>query len=415
MKTSLPRKKTMNTITKLPNMQKTEAKGEIVVPKTPPPAVTPPLSKEAALGLLVRPDAPSMPDPLLLKILSTKRCHGSQGDTNFRLFLIDTLKGMGLKPEIKAEGCIVVSTDEKSDTLFSCHIDTVHNTGESDGTFQKLAYDGVMGHLILQREQVPMPTCLGADDGAGIYIMLKMLAAKVPGSYIFHTGEEKGGIGSRAMLNKHRDWLYNFNRAVAFDRPSDFEVIVTQGGTTCASKEAGDFIVNEFKKYNLGYELSHKGVFTDTKVYIGVIPECFNIGVAYYNQHGKDEYLDVVHLDELVKAAISTPWDSMPTVRKPVEAYTPPRSSGYSQNEFKGFSNGYGNGPKKATKQMPLRMVAVTAVAIIEEMDGYRADDFATLAEEDPSVAASVMMLLFVRLRALETEVETYSTILDLN
>lgn len=400
MKTTLPRKKkVMTNVTKMP--EKAETK----------PTVQKPM-----LGLLNRPDPAAMPDTMLLKILSTKRCHGSQGDTNFRLFLVDTLKAYGHEPEIKAEGCIVVSTDEKSDTLFSCHVDTVHSMAESDGSFQKLAYDAIFGHLILQKDQTPMPTCLGADDGAGIYIMLKMIEAKVAGTYVFHTGEEKGGIGARAMMAKHKDWLDNFNRAVAFDRPGDHEVILTQGGYNCASSEAGAFIVSEFKKYNLGYELSHKGVFTDTKVYAGVIPECFNIGVAYYNQHGKDEYVDVVHLDELVKACISTPWDTMPTVRKPVEPWSAPKNGyqgGYGDYGGAKLSGAnYGKGPKKKSPQAKL---AYSPTAIIEEMSDYRADEFTQLVEDEPMIAAQVMMVMFARLRSLETEVETLSTILDLN
>lgn len=364
-------------------------------------------------GLLLRPDAPEMPDQLLLRILSSKRAHGSVGDTNFRMWLTAELKTLGTEPEIltKGEGTITVSLG-KSKTLFSCHIDTVHSVEESDGSHQKLNYDSTMGHIFLGKPtEGPVSGCLGADDGAGIYLMLKMIQAGVPGTYIFHTGEERGGIGSRATLQNYGDMLKKFSRAIAFDRPNDFEVITHQGGFRCASDEAGNFIVDSFKKAGLAYSLSDRGVFTDTKIYAGVIPECFNLGVAYYQQHSADEYLDVVHLEELLKACIATDWEKMPVVRKPAE----PTNFGKPKMPF---PTNFGKpkvpfptakGPDKSKK------VAFTAFEVLDEFDMYKEDEIRLLCEEDPEVAYRVMMLMYGRLKSAETERDVYLSILELN
>ena len=366
-------------------------------------------------GLLLRPDAPEMPDQLLLRILSRKRAHGSVGDTNFRMWLTAELKTLGTEPEIltKGEGTII-ATVGKSKTLFSCHIDTVHSVQESDGSHQKLNYDSAMGHIFLGKPtEGPVSGCLGADDGAGIYLLLKMIQAKVPGTYIFHTGEERGGIGCRATLQNYGDMLKKFSRAIAFDRPNDFEVITHQGGFRCASDEAGNFIVDSFKKVGLAYSLSDRGVFTDTKVYAGVIPECLNLGVAYYQQHSADEYLDVVHLEELLKACIATDWEKMPVVRKAAEPtnFGKPKMP-FPKNFVKPeplFPSGGAGVPAKSSK------VAFTAFEVLDEFDMYKEDEIRLLCEEDPEIAYRVMMLMYGRLKSAETERDVYLSILELN
>lgn len=91
------------------------------------------------------------------------------------------------------------------------------------------------------------------------------------------------------------DWLSHFDMAVAFDRPKDYEVITHQGGMECCSKEFGEALAKALSTEDMTFEPSSRGVYTDTRVYRGVIPECTNIGVGYYEHHGKDEYLDYKH------------------------------------------------------------------------------------------------------------------------
>ena len=52
--------------------------------------------------------------------------------------------------------------------------------------------------------------CLGADDGAGVFLMLEMIDANVEGTYIFHRGEERGGWGSSQIAELHADYIKQF-------------------------------------------------------------------------------------------------------------------------------------------------------------------------------------------------------------
>lgn len=385
---------------------------------------------------------PETPDPLLVTILRTKRAHLSQGDHNFRLWLHAKLKGLKQEIQILAEGCVLVRTDPKSDTLFSCHIDTCHNSAESDGSMQDLAYDPAFGDILLGKDS--KSGCLGADDGAGIYVMLKMIEAKVPGSYIFHTGEERGGIGSYAVLAKHKTLLEDFSRAIAFDRAVQRggapEVIVTQGGASCASIEAGTALCKALNEsgavFEKPYEVSHKGSFTDTKVYSGVVPECFNIGVWYAQQHSNKEWLNVAGLEQLVKACLVVKWDELPVKRTPA----PPapkyasggnvsgRSTGYGayQGGFPGFdSDDWDDSPKAKAKAHtgwsvpPAAKFAakpsVIGMTLLEELETYTLDDMIALCEESPEQAARLLYLLKARYDGARAEIDSMTTMLGVD
>jgi hypothetical protein len=287
-------------------------------------------------------DAPATVDETLVTILSWKRPHESKSEIDFCTWLHGEITRRGASFEVKAMGCIVVTVGsverevtiagkpEKRtvlpSTLFSCHVDTVHS--EAVG-MQRLTYDPSFGHIFLDKKYEKAGSCLGADDGAGIWLMLEMISAKVPGVYVFHRGEERGGIGSRAMLATHKDWLEEFDVAVAFDRADNDEVITHQGTLRCASDKFGEALIAQLAEHGLAYKLSKGGVFTDTKVYRGVISECINLGVGYKFQHSQDEYLDYGHLVKLRDAVIKVQWDKLPADRDPLAADPVPSYTGY--------------------------------------------------------------------------------------
>ena len=276
-------------------------------------------------------------DKLIQVILSTKRCHSSTGELNFVAWLYKALETMGHKGVAMAEGAVVVAIGT-SKTLFSCHLDTVHPMAECDGSLQELVLDPAFGHIFIADKS--KSSCLGADDGAGIYILLKMIEANVSGTYIFHRGEEKGGISAHAMLKKHEVWLRGFDTCIAFDRADDFEVICSQGGSVCASPVYGKALAEALTVQGLKYEVSHGGSFTDSKVYRGVIAECINIGVGYKFQHSSSEYLDWEHLQALTKAVIAIDWAALKPVRVPVSD-TPVYKPNQNSNVWKGGKGYY--------------------------------------------------------------------------
>lgn len=287
---------------------------------------------------IVQDNIPKTVDATMAKILQWRRGHNSEGEKAFHKWLTDELaKRLRLafpgkdvevpKVQYAAESktnetaAFVVRVPRReggdSTTLFSCHIDTVDRARASASMDkQAICYDPHLGHIFVD----PAPNalkgdCLGADDGVGIWMMLNMISAAVPGTYVFHRGEECGSIGANILLREHAEFLETHELAIAFDRPDDNEIITHQGNQRCASDKCANALKAALKTQGLEYELSTRGVFTDTKVYRGIIDECFNLGVGYYNQHSNQEHLNYAHACKLLSAVTKIDWDSLPIDR----------------------------------------------------------------------------------------------------
>lgn len=291
---------------------------------------------------------PATVDATLATILCWPRPHGSGAETAFRDWLDNKIAAGngGIPPSVLAEGCryvVVKNTDgSQPTTLFSCHIDTVDThapnlylvadaAGVTTVPQKAVVYDANFGYITLDKDN-KVGSCLGADDGIGVWIMLHMIEAKVPGGYIFHTGEERGGIGSRAVRRENTDVLKLYEVAVAFDRPNCDEVITHQGGQECASQKFALALADRLNKHGFAYKPSNRGLFTDTKIYRDVIAECTNIGVGYTMQHGANETQDYGHACELRDAVCKIDWNSLPVDRDPKKP----------DPAYKGYTGGYG-------------------------------------------------------------------------
>lgn len=195
-------------------------------------------------------------------------------------------------------------------TLFSCHTDTVHRKGGK----QAVIYDSDMG-VIYKTDHKP----LGADDAAGCWVMLQMIAHGVPGTYVFHTGEECGGVGSGWIADNEDAFLRQFDRAIAFDRRGTQNVITHQFGGRCCSEKFAQALSEALNVADdtFSYSPDDSGLFTDTANYTHVIPECTNLSVGYEGEHTGGEMLDVAHLQALAAAAVKMDWDALPTARDP--------------------------------------------------------------------------------------------------
>ncbi|MGA0610063.1 hypothetical protein [Caldimonas sp. KR1-144] len=300
------------------------------------------------------------PPPLLLKILSTKRCHGSASERSFvEDFLFEFLDNSEYvddvyyttapKADKEAKNLVAIvkyPDGRESKTLFSCHTDTCHTllgSDESQG-LQNLAYDPNMEQIFLGEEaRKEGGNVLGADDGVGIWLMLEMVKRGVPGTYVFHRGEERSCIGSKHLSQAYDAWLRSFDRAIAFDRPGCDEVITHQRSERGCSKEFAEALAGELTMLgNLTYEPSDRGVFTDTACYFRQIPECTNLGVGYDFQHGPDEYLDWGHARELADVIVRLDWDALPTKRDPAAKPEHKSTGTYGRGNWGGNSHGYG-------------------------------------------------------------------------
>ena len=177
-------------------------------------------------------------------------------------------------------------------TLFVAHVDTVHREVGAN------AVRKTDTHWYADGSQ------LGADDGAGVALLMHMLHNDVAGYYIFTQGEEKGGIGAKYLADYKKTLLSEFDRAIAFDRKGIDSVITHQGWGRCCSDEFGEALCREIGKGNddMMHLNDDTGVYTDTAEFTGVIAECTNISVGYQFEHTEKEELNMIYFTQLAEA-----------------------------------------------------------------------------------------------------------------
>lgn len=264
----------------------------------------------------------------LARALSVKRPHNTVAVSDFTEWLFNALPAE-LKSFTSVDGAGNLHIDNRiagSKTLFIAHVDTVHKEVGANKIRKTATHwyaDGAP---------------LGADDGAGVAMLMHLIHADVKGYYIFSQGEECGGIGAKHIATHHTDLLAQFDRAIAFDRRGIDSVISHQGMGRCASDVFCEALANDLNAFDdtLMYSPDDTGVYTDTAEFTDIIPECTNISVGYYSEHGDQENLDIVHFEALSKAVLKVVWDSLPTDRDP----TVPEYKTYKYNT--GWWSNYG-------------------------------------------------------------------------
>lgn len=283
-----------------------------------------------------------LPDDIkqLVRIHTFKRPHNSKTvDLFVEQFLIEPFANADVHLETLYSKtgeplAVVVTTDITSRTLFSAHVDTVHSTSGR----QCVEYDHELGLMMkTQDEDKKDNECLGADDGAGVWVLIQMIEANVPGTYAFHYGEERGGVGSSTIAIEHRPWLARFDRAIAVDRKGTDNIITHQGWGRCCSDDFAKALAEQFNMagQNHSFKPDSGGVFTDTANYTDDIPECTNLSCGYEAQHTHNEYLDVEFLIRLKDAMLVVDWESLPTVRKAGEVDS--LYNNYDLNAWRGY------------------------------------------------------------------------------
>jgi hypothetical protein len=200
---------------------------------------------------------------------------------------------------------------ENPQTMFTSHLDTADRDQKNTKLYSIIEHDE---EYIVTDET----TILGADDKAGVTILLYMMEHNVPGLYYFFMGEERGGIGSNklsAIFDKV-SYLKNIKRCVSFDRRDYQSVITSQLGRRCCSDQFGKALCSEYNKSGLSLSLDPTGIYTDSASFIDDIGECTNISVGYFHEHTGSEYQNITFLKSVCEASIKVDWNSLPTVRK---------------------------------------------------------------------------------------------------
>ena len=238
----------------------------------------------------------------LIDILSWRRAYNTNSEMEFIITTLDVIDGM-MFDECGNRYLRIDNADgSQSNVMWSCHTDSVHAPNNTTSR-QNIKWDA--GQNILMLNDGKPGQCLGADDGAGLWLMLEMIKERMPGLYLFHRGEERGGIGSRWIEKNTPELLNGIDYAIAFDRKDLGSVITFQGGQRCCSDDFGNSLGRALERTGtLKMSLDTTGSFTDTAVYTDLVAECTNVSVGYYNQHGPRETLDVRHMLKLREAVL---------------------------------------------------------------------------------------------------------------
>ncbi len=209
-------------------------------------------------------------------------------------------------------------------TIFACHLDTA-------------AKDQVNVKHIFKGDfiQTDGKSILGADDKAGVTILLWLIEHNIPGTYYFFIGEEVGCVGS-GQASKDVERFKHFDRIISFDRRDTCSVITHQSWSRSCSDEFADALIEQIENGgNIQLKKDDGGVYTDSAEFVDVIPECTNLSVGYYSEHTHSEKQDIVFLENLCHALLSVDWESLPTKRDPKKSEY--KSYGGYDDEF-----GYG-------------------------------------------------------------------------
>ena len=232
---------------------------------------------------------------------------------------------------------------------FMSHYDTVHH----DAGVQCLYFDNIRNEVFLSEKSLfskDGSNCLGADCTTGVWLMLNMIANNVPGVYVIHANEEVGGVGATALVDdyinyhsKNSDhWINHVETAISFDRFGTESIITYQYGARTASSR---FARSLSRVLNLGdghkFKEDVTGVYTDSAEYVGVISECTNISVGYYEQHSVNEFQSIEFMMLLRDKLISrdTKWEDIIIHRETTSSDL--ISNGHSSSLFEGFNDDY--------------------------------------------------------------------------
>ena len=241
--------------------------------------------------------------------------HGTEGELFPILF--NTVDGL----QSDEFGNLFIKVGE-SDVMFTSHLDTA----TSANTPVNHVFDG----KIIKTDG---KSILGADDKAGVTIMLNMIKNNIPGLYYFFLGEEVGCVGSKKVAAVQKETkIEGINKVISFDRRGTTSVITYQSGRRCASDTFGRALAGELNKADDSFEyiIDPTGVLTDSVQFISIYPECTNISVGYQSEHTFSETQDIEHLTKLAEACLKVDWNGLPVERDP------------SVTEYKSYGSGWG-------------------------------------------------------------------------
>lgn len=222
--------------------------------------------------------------------------------------------------------------------MFTSHLDTVE-----DSRFYRfcrkwklpLGRNKIVNHLFSVGNsfvKTDDKTTLGADDKAGVTIILQMVKHNKPGIYYLFKGEELGHIGShklRLSLFENTE-LRNIKKCISLDRRGYDSVITHQKYKRTCSDEFAVDVCRKLNRYGFWFRPDPEGMTTDSIEFIDRFQECTNISVGYFRAHTTKECQDLDFLDDLCDAFVAINWETIRSRRIAVAS----KSSTFGWNDF---------------------------------------------------------------------------------
>lgn len=177
---------------------------------------------------------------------------------------------------ILAEGDIPICLIAHMDTVFK-HKPTMDN----------FLYDNT-------KKVLWVPYGAGFDDRAGIYAIMQILSTNLRPHIIFTNGEEIGGIGATALINKYKKIPFSCKMIIELDRTGKNDAVFYNCDNI-------DFME---KIESFGFEINF-GTFTDISIIApawGVA--AVNLSVGYLDEHSGMERLYCNWTDGTIKKVI---------------------------------------------------------------------------------------------------------------
>lgn len=208
----------------------------------------------------------------LIEMLSYCRPAWSATEEEFIGRFIDPLGA-----EQDGYGNRIIRVGDRPNVMWSSHTDTVHSR---EGRVP-IHIDGNVARV----SPWSKASCLGADCTTGVWLMMEMVRAKVPGLYVFHRAEEIGCLGSEHILYETPDLLADIDACIAFDRYGTRSIVSHQMMERGCSLDFTQSVVKQLP----GFKADPNGSFTDSFTYFGLVSECTNLSVGYDHQHTRRE------------------------------------------------------------------------------------------------------------------------------
>lgn len=240
---------------------------------------------------------------------------------------------------IETKDYLIAEGNDDTPIALVAHLDTVFNE-----TPTNIYHDA-------KTEVLWSPEGLGADDRAGVFIILSLIRKGYRPHIIFTTEEERGGIGASALATI-RCPFKKLNYIIELDR---------QGKDDCVFYECDNV---KFIKYveSFGFK-KQEGTFTDISFLCPAWKIAgVNLSVGYYLEHSYAEYLKIREL----KATMHKVENMLKAKDMPYFEYIPKK---YKYKKVKKWLN------KCVKCGSPVNFMDAILLTISKEASGYFCDE----------------------------------------